>query len=395
MQLPPVTFSRRTAWDRQPNPLAQALDARRRAGAPVVELTESNPTRCGFAYPAAELLSALSEPALLRYEPEPLGLRGAREAICAAVGSPALSPEQLLLTASTSEAYGFAFKLLCDPADNALAPRPSYPLFDLLSAAESVELRPYALCFDGGWRLDLDALTAGCDARTRAVLCVNPGNPTGAFLKRGEGQRLAELCAARGWGLVVDEVFNGYGAGEDPDRLTSVLELELPCLTFVLGGLSKLAGLPQLKLSWMAVAGPKALREEALARLELLSDCYLSVGAAVQRAAGRLLALGSGVRAQIAARLARNRRALSAACGADSSWSLLPSEGGWSAVLRLREQPGEVQVCLLALQEGCLVHPGHFFDFPRGEHLVLSLLPPPETFDAGLAALRRALARAG
>ncbi len=383
-------FSRRTGWERSANALALAVEARRAAGAPFADLTESNPTRCGLLHPEAALREAIAPAGSTQYAPEPLGLLNARRAVLGTLPA-GLSVEQVALTASTSEAYGLLFKLLCDPGDEVLAPHPGYPLFELLGGAEAVAVAPYPLAFDGTWRLDLEPLAAA-GPRTRAVVCVSPGNPTGAFLKRGEAQRLAELCAARGWALIVDEVFSAYGVGADSERLGSVLELpELPCLTFALGGLSKLACLPQLKLSWLAVAGPPALREEALGRLELLLDCALSVATPVQLALPRLLELGATLRPRVQERLARNRAALLAARSQASTWSLLPSEGGWSAVLRLRQEPGELATCLEALQRGCLVHPGHFFDFPSGQHLVLSLLPEPAVFDAGLAALLPAL----
>jgi alanine-synthesizing transaminase len=384
-------FSHRTAWDRRLGVLAEGLAERRAAGRPVLDLTETNPTRAGLQCPP-DLLRALADPRGCCYEPAAQGLRSAREAVAAdyAARGAEVHPDQLLLTASTSEAYGLLFKLLCDPGDDVLVPRPSYPLFEYLATLESVAVRHYPLQYDGEWHVSFDALEAVATPRTRAVVVVSPNNPTGSFLKRDEAQRLRHLCAGRGWALVSDEVFVDYRLRGDPRRPVSMAE-DSAALTFSLGGLSKSCGLPQLKLAWIATAGPAALREEARQRLELVADTYLSVSTPVQLAAPAILARHAELRRPIAQRVVDNlgelRRQL--ACG--SAATLLDVEGGWSAVLRVPASwPDEKWALFLLEQDGVLVHPGYFFDFETEAFLVLSLLTPPEDFAAGVA---RVLAR--
>jgi aspartate/methionine/tyrosine aminotransferase len=379
-------FSRRTAWDRRHNPLTLRLEALRVQGREWVDLTQSNPTTCGLHYPDEAILAALANPALLTYEPDPRGLPSARSAVSdylqAGVGA-----DDLLLTASTSEAYGYLFKLLCDPGDEVLVPAPSYPLFEFLTGLESVAARAYPLRYDGAWRLDVDQVDASASASTRAVLVVNPGNPTGAFLKEDEYSALVALCAKRGWALISDEVFCDYGTGSAEGRVRTVAGRPSPCLTFSLGGLSKAAALPQLKLGWIAVGGPLAQRREALERLELLADSYLSVNTPVQWALPKLLPLARGLQQQLLERVAQNRAVLLAARQADAPWSVLECEGGWSALVRIPEHPGEEAVCLSLLERGVLVHPGHFYDFPAGAYLGVSLIVPPADFARGVQGL--------
>jgi aspartate/methionine/tyrosine aminotransferase len=385
------SFSRRTRWDRSPNPLAAKLEALRHAGADLIDLTESNPTHCGFDYPA-DLLRALASPPALQYDPDPRGLPDAREAVARHLGryGGQLGPDELLLCASTSEAYGFLFKLLCDPDDSVLVPRPSYPLFDFLTGFEAVRPSAYALHFDGGWRFDTDEVLRASDGRTRAVLVVSPANPTGHFLKQSELARLSELCARRGWALIVDEVFSDYGFGSDPERVSSVVGRETPALTFVLSGLSKVAALPQLKLAWISVSGPD--RAEAMERLELISDAYLSLSTPVQIALPQLLSAAPAKQRQIRERVQANRAALEASRPKDAPWSVLPAEGGWYALIRLPLQPAEEAVASRCLDEGVIVQPGYFYDFPSGAWLVISLLPPADLFATGVKRLVRALA---
>jgi hypothetical protein len=381
-------FSTRTHWDRGTNRLAQALDARRRSGAPLHDLTESNPTAAGLPYPD-DLLDALTAPAARLYAPDPRGLRLAREAVSADYARRGFEvrPQRLLLTASTSEAYAFLFKLLCDPGDVVLVPRPSYPLFEYLAQLESARVERYTLAYDGEWHLDLPALEAGLPARARALVLVNPNNPTGSYLKRDEAERLFALCAARGLALVCDEVFADYAFAPDPRRLASVAA-DGPALAFSLGGLSKSCGLPQLKLGWIAVSGPPALRDEALARLEIVADTYLSVSTPVQHAAPRLLARLSELQAPIVARVTRNLERVRGALERASPATLLGVEGGWYAVLRVPATLSEEErVVRLVEDHGVVAHPGFFFDFPREAFLVLSLLTREDVFDAGLRAL--------
>jgi len=380
-------FSDRTRFDLRPNRLAEKLAERRAAGAKLIDLTLSNPTRAGLPE-AGDLLAPLAGEAARRYDPLPFGLPEARAAVArdfASRGHP-LEPDRILLHASTSEAYGFLFKLLCDPGDEVLVPRPGYPLFDFLAGLESVRVRSYALGYDGEWHLDVAAIAAALGPRTRAIVAVSPGNPTGAYLKRDELARLEALCAERGMALVADEVFADFALREDARRAASVAR-DSPALGFALGGLSKSCGLPQLKLAWTAVVGPDALRREALARLEVVADTYLPVSTPVQVAAPALLARKEELQAPIRARVVENLDALRALAAASPA-TLLEPEGGWSAILRVPATCSEEERVLRLLGErDVLVHPGYFFDFPGEAYLVLSLLPPPLEFGDGVARL--------
>ncbi|WP_309888932.1 pyridoxal phosphate-dependent aminotransferase [Archangium sp.] len=387
-------FSARTDFPRTWNPLARALAERRASGRPLVDLTETNPTRVGLPAPEPALLAT---PRALGYTPEPQGLLSAREAVAAHLASRGVrvSPEHLLLSASTSESYGWLFKLLCEPGDNVLVPAPSYPLFEYLTRLEGVETRTYRLPRAHGFGLDVDEVAAARDARTRAVLVVNPGNPTGHYLQEGELEALGALCAQTGMALLSDEVFSDFAWDEEPGRVATVAGRALPMPTFSLSGLSKVAGLPGLKLGWLHVGGPEAARDEALARLELVADTYLSVNTPVQLALPGLLAQAPRFQAALLARVGENRRRLLQARSREARWDVVPAHGGWSSVLRIPLAPGEEATCLALLDEGVGVQPGYFYDFTGGAFLVLSLLPPPDVFAAALEPLARVLAPSG
>jgi alanine-synthesizing transaminase len=366
--------------------------ARRRRGEGLFDLTETNPTRAGLHAPA-DLLQALADPAALAYEPEAFGRRPAREAVAAEAArrGAAMDADRILLTASTSEAYAFAFKLLCDPGDEVLVPRPSYPLFDYLAGLESVVVRPYPLRYDGRWHVDLPALEGALTARTRAIVVVSPNNPTGSFVKSVEADALRAMAGGRGIALISDEVFSDFPLRDDPSRAPTLFA-DGPALTLCLGGLSKSCGLPQLKLAWMALAGPAPLRDEARGRLEVVADTYLSVSTPVQLAAPSVLARRPELQAPIRDRIRSNLRALREAT-AGTAATLLDVEGGWSAVLQVPATLGEEDwVLALVERDGVLVHPGYFFDFPGEAYLVLSLLPPPATFEEGTARVLRRIA---
>ncbi|MEW6323056.1 MAG: pyridoxal phosphate-dependent aminotransferase [Acidobacteriota bacterium] len=373
------------------NALATAVARQRAQGVALADLTESNPTAVGLDYPA-DLLAPLADPRGLSYEPGPLGLRSAREAVAADFarrGVP-VEADRVALTASTSEAYALLFKLLCDPGDAVLVPRPSYPLFDHLTRLEAVDAVPYDLDDHGTWRLDVPALEQRIDARTRAVLVVSPNNPTGSCLHADELAALAALCAARGLALVGDEVFADYPI--EPAGPTCSVLAQSEALTVSLGGLSKSAGLPQLKLGWIAFGGPPDEVRRTMAAYEVVADAYLSVSTPVQVAAPALIAAGSRIRSQIQARIARNLAALDRLRAPYPSISRPRVEGGWSAVLRVPAvRPEEQLVIDLVDEDHVIVHPGYFFDFPREAFLVVSLLVEPATFDAALPTL---LARA-
>jgi len=394
-----MMFSTRVPSDLAENRFARTLARARGAGSPILDLTVSNPTRVGLDYPA-DLLQPLADPGALRYDPHPFGLPDARAAVAAefARRGVEVAPDRVALTASTSEAYSLLFKLLCAPGDRVLIPQPSYPLFEHLTRLDGVEADPYHLEYHGVWTIDVDGLARAIQPRTRAVLIVSPNNPTGSFLKPDELERIAALSADRSLALISDEVFADYPM--DPDARPAMTALAVASsgqgrrqpLTFSLGGLSKSAGLPQVKLGWLAVGGPDALVREALARLELVCDTYLSVATPVERAAAALIAGGRAIRAQIAARVGANYARLADMVGQFPACALLPCEGGWSAVVRVPATRSEEQLVVTLLeQDHVLVYPGYFFDFPHEAFVVVSLLAEPSAF---AAAARRVLERA-
>ncbi len=378
-------FSRRTRWA-PANSWSIAVAKARAAGRPLLNLTEANPTLCGFDYSAAGL-AALADPAAHTYAPDPHGLATARAAVVAYYAKQQhlmVDPANLVLTAGTSEAYSYLFKLLTDPGDAVLVPAPSYPLFEYLAGLEGVTLVPYPLRYDGAWSVDFPALEKAITPQTRAIIVVHPHNPTGMFIKRGEARRLVGLCWANDLALISDEVFLDYGAAADPDRAPSFVSID-DVLTVTVSGLSKVAGLPGLKAGWLALSGPPDARSTALDRLEVIADSYLSVSTPVQLALPQLLPAGAALRRQIAARVAENRAALTEALAGALPLDLLPAEGGWYATLRLPAIQPEETWALTLLEDGVLVHPGYFFDFAFDPLLVLSLLPPPEVFSEGIS----------
>jgi len=382
-------FSSRFHWDFRTNRLTQALEARRRDGARLLDLTESNPTRAGLVYPP-EIVRAFDDPRMLVYEPSPAGAAEAREAVASyyAARGERVEAGRILLTASTSEAYAWLFKLLTNAGDHVLVPRPSYPLFEFLANLESVEVRPYPLAYHGGWAIDLDALAAPVSERTRAVVLVNPNNPTGSYVKRTELQALSRLCAQRRIALISDEVFSDYPLGPDAERISTLVDVE-ECLAFSMSGLSKVAGLPQMKLGWIVTSGPAKLRAEAMEKLEWIADTYLSVSTPVACAAARLLASGELVQRQIRERTAGNL-AVAREVLAGSATGILAVEGGWYITVQMPRIRGEEDWAVgLLSQESVLTQPGFFYDFESEAFLVVSLLTMPEVFREGMGRLRR------
>lgn len=365
----PIPFSQRLDWTLATNPISQALAATK----PRFDLTASNPTKAGLHYPEA-ILAAFQNPLGLKYNPDPRGIDEARAALH-------LGPHTLL-SASTSEAYGWLFKLLCNPGDAILVPRPSYPLFEFLAKLEAVEVIQYSLRYAEGWWLDFQSLEAQLTANTKAILFVHPNNPTGSYLKAAELEQLATLCAARNIALISDEVFAEYPLSDDPTRAATLGD-NGQCLTFVLGGLSKTAGLPQMKAAWLTVSGPQAA--EAASRLELIADTYLSVSTPVQYALPALLAAGEDVRAQIQSRTQTNLRTLQ-----QTALRPLHVEGGWYAVIPTPRARTEEEWAIHLLEaEGVLTQPGYFYDFETDGWLVVSLLTPEADFASGIEAIER------
>jgi len=374
----------------EPNALSAALDALRREGGVYLDMTVSNPTRCGFQYPEQEILAALAGPEVLAYQPDSRGQTAAREAVAGYLGH-GLGANDLILTASTSEAYSWLFKLLCDPGDEVLVPSPSYPLFQWLAALEGVAAVTVPAIRHERWNLDLPGLEAACNHRTRAVVVVNPNNPTGHFLSREEWAGLLSFCASRGLALLVDEVFGDYALEPGADRLPTALETRDPgCPLFVLSGLSKIAALPQIKLGWIAAVGAQA--RTLLDSLSFIADQYLSVSASAQAAAPELLRLAPAIQSGILARMRDNLAALDRVLVPCPHLTRLPVEGGWSVLLRRPAvDPGEECALRLLRSAQVYVHPGHYFDLPGDGYLVLSLLPPTEVFREGITRIVAAL----
>lgn len=374
-------FSSRLPPNLAPNQMARARERLRS----FIDLTESNPTRVGFAYPAT-LLAALAAKEALSYEPRALGLDAARAAVADDYRRRQLRvpADRIVITASTSEGYSLLFKLLCNPGEGVLVPRPSYPLFEHLTRLDGVDVAPYELEYHGAWRINLESVARAATARTRAILLVSPNNPTGSVATAAEGSAIGDLCRARGFALIGDEVFADYSLSGDRPVGPSVLAAPV-ALTFSLGGLSKTVGLPQVKMGWIAVAGPDELVRAALDRLEIICDAYLSVSTPVQLAAARLLTEGAAIREQIAVRIRTNYDHLASVVRAYSACTLLKAEAGWYAVIQVPATVGEEALVLHLLERhAVLVHPGYFFDFQREAFLVLSLLPPLEDFSAGV-----------
>jgi len=378
--------SQRLPVSLEPNALSAELEARRRAGRPWLDLTLSNPTGCGFSYPDQAIRAALGGEAVLDYRPDAQGRPETRAAIAAYLGH-GLEGSELMLTASTSEAYSWLFKLLCDPGDEVLVPSPSYPLFQWLAALEGVGARAVPAFWHERWNLDLAGLAEAVTPRTRAVVVVNPNNPTGHFLTREEWAGLLAFCSSRGLALLVDEVFADYPLEPGPEHLPTALAEDAPeCALFVLSGLSKIAALPQVKLGWIAARGARA--RALLEPLAFIADQYLSVSASAQAAAPELLRLAPAIRSGILARLHANLQALDRALADQPHLSRAPVEGGWSVLLRRPALDSGEDCALRLLREADVyVHPGHFFDLPGDGYLVLSLLPEPTLFAEGVRRL--------
>lgn len=381
-------FADRTKWNLAPNRLSEALQRRRAAGKPLLDLTASNPTECDFAYDESAILEALGNPAALKYEPEPRGLASARQAVCGyyAEHGARAGIDDILLTTSTSEAYSYVFRLLCNPGDEVLIPAPSYPLFDFLAEIQDTKLVRYPLLYDHGWEIDFHALQQAITRRTRAIIVVHPNNPTGHFTKPSETQELNLIGATHGLALIVDEVFLDFWLGsEGPSSFADNRD----ALTFTLTGLSKICGLPQMKAAWLVASGPETLKKEALARLEVIADTYLSMNAPVQLAMPAFLSQRHTFQEQLMARVRRNLAELDRQLALPKVCSRLEVEGGWCAVLRPTATLSDEDLVLALLNEqGVYVHPGHFYDFSSDGHLVVSLICKEDNFKTGLKELQ-------
>ncbi|HZD96064.1 MAG TPA: pyridoxal phosphate-dependent aminotransferase [Candidatus Sulfotelmatobacter sp.] len=377
-------FASRTNWDLKPNRLAEALASHKSSGRKLLDLTASNPTECGFRYNAASIIRALCNPASLQYHPDARGLKTAREAVTDyySAHSIQVATEDLFLTVSTSEAYSYVFRLLCDPGDELLIPTPSYPLLDFLADVNDVKLTRYALFYDYGWHIDLHALKQAVTSRTRGIIVVHPNNPTGHFTKPDEIAALNAICSANNMAIIADEVFLDFPLTSAPPGSFAA---NTAALTFTMSGVSKISGLPQMKFAWLAVNGPADLKREALARLELIADTYLSMNAPIQLAAPVLLQHSAAFQRQLMARVRRNLEELDKQLSSQSQVSRLEIEGGWYAVLRVPATRSDEDLALELLEkQDVYVHPGHFYDFPGDGYLVLSLITPEQEFAEGV-----------
>jgi len=377
-------FAERTNWNLAGNRLSEALARHRAGGKRLFDLTASNPTECGFAYDSEMILAALQNPAALRYEPNPKGLGSARLAVKQyyfARGA-TISTEDIVLTTSTSEAYSFVFRLLCNPGDELLIPAPSYPLFGFLADIQDVKLVRYPLVYDHGWQIDFHSLQQAITPLTRGVIVVNPNNPTGHFIEEKELAKLNELCAARGLALIADEVFLDFGLG---DARPVTFAGNVGALTFAMSGLSKIAGLPQMKMAWVIASGPEELKRQAVERLEVIADTYLSPNAPVQLATPVFLEQRRGFQKQVIARVRRNLAELDRQLSKQKACERFEVEGGWYAVLRVPATGSDEELAIELLTKGDVhVHPGHFFDFAAEGYLVVSLIAREEEFAEGM-----------
>jgi alanine-synthesizing transaminase len=381
-------FSERTNWKLTPNKYTQALEEMRSSGKSLIDLTVSNPTECGLQYDSAAILQAFQNEKAMTYQPEAKGLRTAREEIARYYREDhgeTIDPESLLLTTSTSEGYSYVFRLLCNPHDEILVPKPSYPLFDFLGDLQDVTLKPYSLQYAHGWFIDFESVVRALTPRTRAILLVHPNNPTGSFVKGEEVLRLNVLCRQRNLALIVDEVFLSYVIEGGARKSFAG---NIGALTFTLSGLSKIAALPQMKVAWVATAGPESLVRPASQRLEIIADTYLSLGSLTQWAIPRLLEQRRLLQPQILNRVRENWAALKAMLAGKSPAELLETEGGWCAVLRMASGRSDEELAIELMRNArVLVHPGHFYDFPTEGHLVVSLIVAQESFRIGIPRL--------
>jgi len=384
-------FSHRTDWRLNPNALTRAIEDARASGREILDLTVSNPTEAGVRPDPEIVLAALANPEAMHYDPQPHGLLRARQAVCRYYRESHevfdLDPERLILTTSTSEAYSYVFRLLSNPGDEILVPKPSYPLFEFLADLADVKLVPYPLLYDHGWQIDVDSLYKAATAQSRAVILVHPNNPTGSYVSAAETSALNAFCGDYGLALIVDEVFLDY-AHDGVLRGSFVSNAD--ALTFTLSGVSKISALPQMKLAWVATSGPEEMVAEAGARLEIIADTYLSMNAPVQLAAPVLLDQRKQIQPILLDRLRANLAELDRQLAGRPSCTRLLAEGGWYVVVRVPVIESDEDLAIRLLREARVsVHPGHFYDFAGEGHLVLSLITEPDILREGIARLLR------
>jgi len=379
-------FASRTDWNLKPNRLAEALERHKSSGWRLLDLSASNPTECGFKYDAPAIMRSLCAPASLQYRPDPKGIKSAREAVSAyyAKHDERIGVDDLILTASTSEAYSFVFRLLCNPGDELLIPTPGYPLFDFLADVNDVKLVRYPLFYDHGWHIDMHALKQAITPRTRGIIVVHPNNPTGHFTRLEEITQLNQICSANQMAIIADEVFLDFSLGVPQKSFAA----NSGSLTFTMSGISKISGLPQMKFAWLVVGGPEDIKREALARLEMIADTYLSLNAPIQLAAPVLLQQRKQFQQQLMARVRASLAELDAQLVGHQQVNRLVVEGGWYAVLRIpATRPDEELALELLEKHDVYLHPGHYYDFPGDGYLVVSLITPEQDFNEGVRRL--------
>lgn len=379
-------YSKRTDWKLTPNRFSQAQAELRASGTEVLDLSVSNPTRAGFQLDQDAILQALVHPDALDYDPQPKGLLSARQAVARyykdAHGIYDVDPESLILTTSTSEGYSYVFRLLCNPDDEILVPKPSYPLFEFLADLQDVELTPYPLIYDAGWQIDFPSLYQAVNHRTRAVVVVHPNNPTGSYASTAEIEALNRFCAEYNLALIVDEVFLDYAIDGAP-RNSFVANSAV--LTFSLSGISKISGLPQMKIAWVATSGPQDVTRDALARLEVIADTYLSMNAPLQLATPTLLDQRKNLQPLLLDRIRHNLQEIDHQLARQKTCERLRVDGGWYAILRVPVLQSDEDLAIDLLRKvAVLIHPGHFYDFPKDGYLVLSLITPSDRFREGV-----------
>lgn len=382
-------FSRRTEWRLTPNRFTQAQQELRESGRDIVDLTISNPTQAELHYDEEAIMQALIQPEALEYDPQPRGLLSARQAVAAYYRQQHeefdIDPESLVLTTSTSEGYSYVFRLLCNPGDEILVPKPSYPLFEFLADLQDVKLVPYPLLYDHGWQIDFPSVYKAVTPHTRAVVVVHPNNPTGSYVSSDEREQLNNFCREYGLSLIVDEVFLDY-AHDGATR--QAFASNNPTLTFTLSGLSKISALPQMKVAWTVTSGPEAQVDTAMARLEVIADTYLSLNTPVQLALPALLDQRKQVQPLLLDRVRANLEELDRKVARQETCQRLAVEGGWYAVLRVPATQSDEDLAIDILRKtNVLVHPGHFYDFANDGYLIISLITPTQIFRKGISSV--------
>lgn len=386
-------FSHRTSWKLSPNRFTLALEEMRATGRELLDLTASNPTRVGLNYDVDAVLASLARPESLDYDPQPKGLLAARKAVAAYYREQHdaydVDPENIILTTSTSEAYSYVFRLLCNPDDEILVPKPSYPLFEFLADLHDVKLIPYPLIYDHGWQIDFASMYKAASGRTRAVVVVHPNNPTGSYVHEEEREALNAFCREYNAGLIVDEVFLDYPRD---GALRPSFASNTGTLTFTLSGLSKISALPQMKLAWVVASGSSEQVQESMSRLDVIGDTFLSVNAPIQWAAPALLEQRKNIQPLLLDRIRINLEELDRQLSRVRSCRRLDVEGGWYAVLRVPVTRSDEELAIEILRKVCvIVHPGHFYDFPSDGYLVVSLIKDTETFREAVSCLASVL----